>query len=73
MVTYLDVNGFTWNCGDVEETAMVLRAAAGHMKEGEWEARVVRNVGEEGVGGARELDLARYNHGACPQHFRRPL
>jgi hypothetical protein len=28
----------------VEETVMVLRAAAGHMKEDEWEAWVVRNV-----------------------------
>ena len=46
MVTYLAMNGFTWNCGEVEETAMVLRAAAKGMKEEEWEAWVVRNVGK---------------------------
>ena len=44
MVTYLEMNGLTWNCGEVEETAMVLRAAAKEMKEDEWEAWVVRNV-----------------------------
>ncbi len=47
MVTYLEMNGFTWNCGEVEETAMVLRAAAKEMKEDEWEAWVVRNVGKK--------------------------
>jgi len=44
MVTYLEMNGFTWNCGEVEETGMVLRAAAAKMKEAEWEAWVVGNV-----------------------------
>jgi death-on-curing protein len=43
MVTYLEMNGFTWKCGEVEETAMLLRAAAGKMKEDEWEAWVVGN------------------------------
>ena len=47
MVTYLAMNGFTWNCGEAEETAMVLQAAAGHMKEDEWEAWVVGNVGKK--------------------------
>ena len=47
MVTYLEMNGFTWNCGEVEETAMVLRAAAKEMQEDEWEAWVVRNVGKK--------------------------
>ena len=46
MVTYLEMNGFTWNCGEMEETAMVLRAATKDMKEAEWEAWVVRNVGK---------------------------
>lgn len=46
MVTYLEMNGFTWNCGEVEETAMVLRASAGEIKESEWEAWVVRKVGK---------------------------
>ena len=40
------MNGFTWNFGEVEETAMVLRAAAKGIKEDEWEAWVVRNVGK---------------------------
>ena len=44
MVTYLEMNGLTWKCGEVEETVIVLRVAAGHMKEDEWEAWVVRNV-----------------------------
>jgi death-on-curing protein len=47
MVTYLEMNGFTWNCGEVEETAMVLRASAKGMKEAEWEAWVVGNVGKK--------------------------
>ncbi len=46
MVTYLEMNGFTWNCGEVEETAIVQRAAAKEIKEDEWEAWVVRNVGK---------------------------
>ena len=43
-----EMNGFTWNCGEAEETAMVLRAAAKEMKEDEGEAWVVRNVGKKG-------------------------
>ncbi len=58
MVTCLEMNGFTWNCGEVEETAMVLRAAAKEMKEDEWEAWVVGNAGK------RE-----YHH---PSNFRSP-
>jgi death-on-curing protein len=46
MVTYLEMNRLTWNCGEVEETAMVLRVSAKDMKEDEWEAWVVRNVGK---------------------------
>jgi death on curing protein len=46
IVTYLDMNRLTWKCGEVEETAMVLRAAAKGMKEDEWEAWVLRNVGK---------------------------
>jgi prophage maintenance system killer protein len=46
MVTCLEMNGLTWECGEVEETVMIQRAAAGHMKEDEWEAWVVRNVGK---------------------------
>jgi prophage maintenance system killer protein len=47
VVTYLEMNGLTWKCCEVEETAMVLRAAAKEMKEDEWEAWVVRNVGKK--------------------------
>jgi len=45
MVVCLEMSRLGWKCGEVEETAMVLRAAAGHMKEKEWEAWVVGNVG----------------------------
>ena len=44
MVTYLEMNGFTWNCGEVEETVMVLRAAAKQINERDWEAWVISNV-----------------------------
>ncbi len=47
MVTYLEMNRLTWKCSEVEETAKVLRATAGKMKEGEWEAWVVGNVGKK--------------------------
>ncbi len=48
MVTYLEMNRLTWKCREVEETAMLLQAAAGYMKEAEWEAWVVENVGKKG-------------------------
>jgi death-on-curing protein len=47
MVTYLAMNRMSWKCDEVEETAMVLRAAAGGMKEDEWEAWVIRHVGKK--------------------------
>jgi prophage maintenance system killer protein len=53
MVTCLEMNGLTWKCGEVEETVMVQRAAAKGIKEDEWEAWVVRNVGK------RTLQLGR--------------
>ncbi len=46
MVTFLEMNGFTWNCGEAEETAMALQAAAKEVREDEWEAWVLRNVGK---------------------------
>jgi death-on-curing protein len=46
MVTYLEMNGLTWKCGEVEEAVMVQRAAAKEIKEDEWEAWVVGNVGK---------------------------
>jgi prophage maintenance system killer protein len=47
MVTCLEMNGLTWECGEVEETVMVQRAASKEMKEEEWEAWVLRNVGKK--------------------------
>ena len=46
MLTCLEMNRLAWKCSEVEETAMLLHAAAGKMKEAEWEAWV---VGEGGV------------------------
>ena len=48
MVVCLEMSRLAWKCGEVEETAMVLRAAAGKMKEAEWEAWVVGKVGKKG-------------------------
>ncbi len=48
MVVYLEMSRLGWKCGEVEETAMLLRAAAGKMKEAEWEAWVVGKVGKRG-------------------------
>ena len=78
MVTYLAMNGFTWKCGEVEEIAMVLRAAAKEIKEikeDEWEAWVVSNVGkrnprlgdEPGIG-----YLASAAHLPTPGRYGRP-
>ena len=47
LVVFLEMNRLTWECGEVEETVMVQRAAAGEMKEGEWDAWVVWNVGKK--------------------------
>jgi prophage maintenance system killer protein len=46
MLTWLTMNRLTWECGEVEETAMLLRAAAGKLKEAEWEAWVVGKAGK---------------------------
>lgn len=45
VVTFLKLNGYRLTCSEVEETAMVLRAAASEMEEEEWTAWVVRSVG----------------------------
>lgn len=47
LVVFLEMNGLAWKCGEVEETAMVLRAAEGEMQEAEWNDFVVRNVGKQ--------------------------
>lgn len=44
MVTFLDLNGWDLACSEAEETAMVLHAAAGKIKEREWAAWVSRNA-----------------------------
>jgi death-on-curing protein len=45
MITFLRLNGYELTCLEVEETAMVLRAAASEIDEAEWTAWVVRTVG----------------------------
>jgi death-on-curing protein len=44
MVAFLEMNGHRLTCTETEETAMVLRAAAGETTETEWTAWVVANV-----------------------------
>ena len=44
MVAFLDMNEHRLICSEVEETAMVLRAAAGDITEDEWTAWVVRSA-----------------------------
>jgi death-on-curing protein len=41
---FLARNGYRLTCSEVEETAMVLRAAAGEITEDEWTAWVERSV-----------------------------
>jgi death on curing protein len=48
VVVCLEMSRLGWKCGEVEETAMVLRAAAGKLKEAEWEAWVVGHVRKKG-------------------------
>ncbi|MEO6803810.1 MAG: type II toxin-antitoxin system death-on-curing family toxin [Granulicella sp.] len=45
LVTFLKINGYRLTCSEVEETAMVLRAAASEISEEDWSAWVVRSVG----------------------------
>ena len=44
VVTFLKLNGHVLTCSEVEETAMVLRAAASEIDESEWTAWVARSV-----------------------------
>lgn len=48
LVTFLKLNGYRLTCAEVEETAMVLRAASSEIGEEEWTAWVVRSVGPLG-------------------------
>ena len=36
MIVFLELNGYRLTCSEVEETAMVLRAAASQITEDEW-------------------------------------
>jgi len=44
MVAFLEMNEYRLTCSEEEETAMVLRAAAGEIAEEEWTAWVVGSV-----------------------------
>lgn len=44
LTMFLELNGHRLTCSEVEETAMVLRAAGSEITEEEWTAWVVRSV-----------------------------
>jgi death-on-curing protein len=44
VVVFLDLNGWELTCSEAEETAMVLRAAAGEMSERAWSDWVRRSA-----------------------------
>ena len=44
LVAFLELNGYAPTFSEVEETAMVLQAAASEISENEWTAWVVRSV-----------------------------
>ncbi|NYF78532.1 death-on-curing protein [Granulicella arctica] len=44
VVTFLKLNGYALTCSEVEETAMVLRAAASEIDEAAWTDWVIRSV-----------------------------
>ncbi len=46
MLVCLEMSRLKWKCGEAEETVMMVRAADGKLKEKEWEAWVVGNVGK---------------------------
>ena len=48
MVVFLDLNGHELVCSEAEETAMVLRAAAGEMQESKWVEWVRRSARRKG-------------------------
>ena len=43
LVVFLEINGYELHCSEAEETAMILRAAAGEIKEPHWIAWVKKN------------------------------
>lgn len=48
LAMFLELNGYRFTCSEVEETAMVLRAAASEISEDEWTAWVERSVARKG-------------------------
>jgi prophage maintenance system killer protein len=44
MVAFLDLNGWELTCSEAEETAMILRAAAGEINESAWRGWVVEST-----------------------------
>ena len=46
LTMFLDLNGYRLTCSEVEETAMILRAAASEISEQQWTAWVVQSVGQ---------------------------
>ncbi len=44
LTMFFELNGYRLSCSEVEETAMVLRAAASEITEDEWTEWVMRNV-----------------------------
>ena len=44
LTIFLELNGHSLTCSEVEETAMILRAAAGEMSEAQWAAWVARSM-----------------------------
>ncbi len=45
LTMFLDLNGYRLTCPEVEETAMMLRAATSEIEEEDWTAWVVRSAG----------------------------
>lgn len=44
MLVFLELNGWELTCSEVEETAILLQAAAGEISERTWAAWVMRNA-----------------------------
>ncbi len=44
LMIFLEINGYRITCSEVEETAMILRAAASEISEGELKAWIEHNI-----------------------------
>jgi death on curing protein len=49
LAMFLELNGYRLICSEVEETAMMIRAAGSEIDEGEWTAWVERSVAPKAV------------------------